>query len=219
MALASMPQPRMAVAHGFEGATALRADWRQWMFMADEIWLIRHGETAWSLTGQHTGRTDLPLTEKGELEARSLPDRLADVQFQLVLCSPLQRARRTCEIAGFLPQAVIDPECQEWDYGDLNGITRHDYVRTHPGWNIWDGPVPHGETLEHVSARAAGVLARIAATPGRAAIFSHGHFLRILTATYLGLPPSSAKGFALETARVSVLGKDSDFPAILSWNL
>lgn len=187
--------------------------------MADEIWLIRHGETAWSLTGQHTGRTDLPLTTKGEQEARSLSGQLAGEQFDLVLCSPLARARRTCEIAGFLPQAVLDPECQEWDYGDLNGITREDYASTHPGWNIWDGPVPNGETLEQIASRSARVLARIGATPGRAAIFSHGHFLRILTATYLGLPPWAARGLALATARVSVLGLDNIYPAILRWNL
>ena len=101
--------------------------------MADEIWLIRHGETAWSRTGQHTGRTDLPLTETGELQAKSLTGRLAGEHFELVLCSPLARARRTCEIAGFLPQAVIDPACQEWDYGGLNGITGEDYAAAHPG--------------------------------------------------------------------------------------
>jgi broad specificity phosphatase PhoE len=187
--------------------------------MSEEIWLIRHGETAWSLTGQHTGRTDLPLTPTGEVEALSLSRQLAGEQFDLVLCSPLQRARRTCELSGFLPQAVLDPDCQEWDYGDLNGITREDYVAAHPGWNIWDGPVPNGEALSHVAGRATDVLKRIAATPGRAAIFSHGHFLRILTATYLGLHPSAAKGFALATARVSVLARDNGYPAILRWNL
>ncbi len=187
--------------------------------MAEEIWLIRHGETAWSRTGQHTGRTDLPLTEKGEEEARSLTKQLTGERFELVLCSPLVRARRTCEIAGYLSQAVIDPECQEWDYGDLNGITREDYARTHPGWNIWDGPVPNGETLDQVAARTARVLDRIAAASGRVAIFSHGHFLRILTATYLQLPPWAARGFALATARVSVLGHDNIYPAIERWNL
>lgn len=187
--------------------------------MADEIWLIRHGETAWSLTGQHTGRTDLPLTPKGEDEARSLTQQLAGERFDHVLCSPLARARRTCEIAGFLSQAVLDPECMEWDYGDLNGVTREDYARTHPGWNIWDGPVPNGETLAQIASRTARVLGRIAATPGRTAIFSHGHFLRILSATYLELPPWAARGFALATAKVSVLGRDSHYPAILRWNL
>lgn len=187
--------------------------------MADEIWLIRHGETAWSRTGQHTGRTDLPLTETGERQAESLIGRLAGEDFDLVLCSPLVRARRTCEIAGFLPQAVIDPDCQEWDYGDLNGITGEDYTAAHPGWTIWEGPVPNGEALRHVADRATHVLERIAATPGRAAIFAHGHFLRILTATALGLPPWAARGFALATARVSVLGRDNGYPAILRWNV
>lgn len=186
--------------------------------MADEIWLIRHGETEWSRTGQHTGRTDLPLTEQGEAEARATAARLRGESFDLVLCSPLVRARRTCEIAGYLPQAVLDPDCMEWDYGDLNGITREDYRRDHPGWNIWDGPVPNGETIEHVAGRAARVIARASEARGRVAIFAHGHFLRIFTATYLGLPPWAARGFALATARISVLGADNGYPAILSWN-
>lgn len=186
--------------------------------MAEEIWLIRHGETAWSLTGQHTGRTDLPLTEKGEYEARATARRLHGEKFDLVLCSPLERARQTCEIAGYLPHAVLDPDCMEWDYGDLNGVTREDYRKTHPGWNIWDGPVPNGETLDQVAARGARVIARAGEVPGRVVIFSHGHFLRIFTATYLGLPPWAARGFALATARLSVLGLDNGYPAILSWN-
>jgi probable phosphoglycerate mutase len=135
--------------------------------MADEIWLIRHGETAWTLSGQHTGRTDVPLTPRGEEEARAVGARLQGQSFSLVLCSPLQRARRTCEIAGFLPQAILDPECMEWDYGDLNGRTREELRAEQPGWNIWNYPAPHGESLEDVAARAARVLVRIAATPGR----------------------------------------------------
>jgi len=186
--------------------------------MADEIWLIRHGETAWSLSGQHTGRTDVPLTPRGEEEARAVGARLQGQEFSLVLCSPLQRARRTCEIAGFLPQAILDPECMEWDYGDLNGHTRAELRAAQPGWNIWNYPVPHGESLEDVAARAARVLVRIAATPGRAAIFAHGHFLRILTAGYLELPPAAARHFALATGRVSVLGVDNGYTAILRWN-
>jgi probable phosphoglycerate mutase len=186
--------------------------------MADEIWLIRHGETSWSLTGQHTGRSDLPLTAQGEQEAHLTAARLQSVEFNLILCSPLQRARRTCEIAGLLPRAVLDPDCMEWDYGALEGHTTEEYRAAHPGWNIWRGPLPGGERLAQVAGRAARVLARIAPTPGRAAIFAHGHFLRILTATYLGLPPSSAKHFALATARLSVLGLDSGYSAILSWN-
>lgn len=186
--------------------------------MAEEIWLIRHGETEWSRSGQHTGRTDLPLTDKGEEEARATAARLRGESFDLVLCSPLVRAQRTCEIAGYLPQAILDPNCMEWDYGDLNGVTREDYRKTHPGWNIWDGPVPNGETLEQVAGRAAQAITRAGEAPGRVAIFAHGHFLRILTATYLELPPWAARGFALATARISVLGLDNGYPAILSWN-
>jgi probable phosphoglycerate mutase len=172
--------------------------------MADEIWLIRHGETAWTLSGQHTGRTDVPLTPRGEEEARAVGARLQGQSFSLVLCSPLQRARRTCEIAGFLPQAILDPECMEWDYGDLNGRTREELRAEQPGWNIWNYPAPHGESLEDVAARAA--------------IFAHGHFLRILTATYLELPPAAARHFALATGRLSVLGVDNGYAAILGWN-
>jgi len=187
--------------------------------MADEIWLIRHGETPWSISGRHAGRTDLPLTEHGEEEARITAARLRDVNFELVLCSPLQRAKRTCEIAGYLPQAVLDPNCMEWDYGDLSGVTPDEYRKSHPGWNTWDCPVPNGETLDQVATRAAAVIARAAQVAGRAAIFAHGHFLRILTATYLGLPPWAARGFALSTAHISVLGADGGYPAILSWNV
>jgi probable phosphoglycerate mutase len=186
--------------------------------MAEQIWLIRHGETLWSKSGQHTGRSDIPLTEKGEEEAQATAAKLAGQSFDMVLCSPLQRARRTCEIAGFLPQAILDPDCMEWDYGDLNGRTREDYRVDHPGWNIWDGPVPNGETVQQVADRAARVLVRVAAVQAHAAIFAHGHFLRILTPTYLQMEPTAAKHFALATARISVLGWDNSFPAMLRWN-
>lgn len=186
--------------------------------MADEIWLVRHGETAWSLSGRHTGRTDLPLTERGEEEARAVAARLHGQSFQLVLCSPLQRARRTCEIAGLLPQAILDPECMEWDYGDVNGRTRDEMRAEQPGWNIWNYPLANGESLQDVAARAERVLGRIAATPGRAVIFAHGHFLRILSATYLELPPAAARHFALATASMCVLGADNGYAAIRRWN-
>jgi probable phosphoglycerate mutase len=186
--------------------------------MADEIWLIRHGATAWSVTGQHTGRTDLPLTEEGEREAAQLIPKLAGERFDAVLCSPLRRALRTCEICGFASQARREPDCMEWDYGELNGLTRDAYRERHPGWTIWQGPVPGGESLAEVARRAARVLGGLAALDGRAAIFAHGHFLRILTAVYLGLDPASARHFALTTARVSVLGRDNGEAAILAWN-
>jgi broad specificity phosphatase PhoE len=182
-----------------------------------ELWLVRHGETAWSLTGQHTGRTDLALTEKGRHEARAVAGRLAGIHFEEVIVSPLRRARETCEIAGFSAQARIEPNAMEWDYGELNGLTRAQVKEIHgPDWTIWQGPVPGGETLVEVAARARRVLE--SARKGRTAIFAHGHFLRILTAVYLGLPPAAAKHFALATAKVSVLGEDYGHPAIVRWN-
>ena len=186
--------------------------------MAEQIWLIRHGETPWSLTGQHTGRSDIALTAKGEDDARAIAAKLEGATFELVLCSPLIRAQRTCELAGYLPQAQLDPDCMEWDYGEINGRTREEYRAEHPGWIIWDGPVPGGETIEQVAARAARVVERAAEVPGRVAIFAHGHFLRIFTATYLELPPRTAKNFALATAHLSVLGADNGYPAIQRWN-
>jgi probable phosphoglycerate mutase len=182
-----------------------------------EIWLVRHGETEWSRTGQHTGRTDLPLTEQGRAEARAAGALLAGVAFAAVLVSPLRRAQETCEIAGLLSQARTEPEAMEWDYGELNGLTRAEIKAIHGAdWTIWRGPVPGGETLGHVAARAARVLASL--PRGRTVIFAHGHFLRILTAVYLGLPPETARHFALATARVSILGEDYGSPAIVRWN-
>jgi probable phosphoglycerate mutase len=184
-----------------------------------EIWLIRHGETAWSRTGQHTGRTDLPLTERGADEARAVSALLENRPFARVLCSPLQRAKQTCEIAGYLEEAVIDPRVMEWDYGTLNGRTARE-VRDELGadWNIWKGPVPNGETVEDVAARASEVLRDLTEVDGPVAIFAHGHFLRIFTATFLEMPPRAAKNFALHTARACVLGWERDFPVIQLWN-
>lgn len=184
-----------------------------------QIWLIRHGETEWSRTGQHTGREDLPLTERGEDEARQAAALLAGVEFDSVLVSPLQRASRTAEITGHLTQARLDPLVQEWDYGRLNGRTFEDIREEFPGWSIWRGPVPGGETIEEVAERADVVLDRLLGEGGLIAIFSHGHFLRVLTARFLHLDPRAAKHFALSTAALSVLGFDNEFPAILRWNV
>lgn len=182
-----------------------------------EIWLVRHGETEWSRTGRHTGRTDLPLTERGREEARAAARLLKETAFDGVLVSPLRRARETCEIAGFNGRARVMPDLMEWDYGDLNGLTRAEIKAIHgPDWTIWRGPVPGGETLAEVAGRAASVLAKL--SEGRTVIFAHGHFLRILAAVYLGLPPEAAKHFALATARVSILGEDYGHPAIVRWN-
>ncbi len=183
-----------------------------------EIWLIRHGQTEWSRTGQHTGRQDLPLTAQGEAEARAAAGILAGRKFELVLCSPLQRAKRTCEIAGYLDQALIEPDIMEWDYGALSGRTVAQVREEMPGWNIWEGPVPGGESLDHIAERARRVLKGLAAIEGDVAIFAHGHFLRIFTTQYLGLPAAAAKHFALSTSAVSILGRDAGSPAIVRWN-
>lgn len=184
------------------------------------VWLIRHGETEWSLSGQHSGRTDLVLTARGEEEAREAGQLLASRPFDLVLCSPLQRARKTCEIAGYADVAVIDPDCAEWDYGDWSSLTLAQVREKIPGWDIWTGPVPNGESLAEIAARARRVVARIRESgSGTAAVFAHGHFLRIFATQWLGFPASAAANLTLHTAAISVLGYDSGFPAIRKWNI
>lgn len=187
--------------------------------MLKQIWLIRHGETEWSLSGQHTGREDLPLTPHGEEEAAQTATLLAGVHFDTVLVSTLQRARRTAELTGHLPHARLEPLVQEWDYGSLNGRTFEDIREEFPGWSIWRGPVPGGETIEEVAERADIVLDQILTAGGTVAVFSHGHFLRVLTARFLDLDPRAGKHFALGTAALSVLGFDNGFPAIIRWNI
>lgn len=187
--------------------------------MRRELWLLRHGETAWSRTGQHTGREDLPLTELGEQEALEAARLLNGRPFARVLCSPLQRARRTCQLAGYLEQARIEPLAMEWDYGEWNGLTRAQIQERIPGWNIWTGPVPGGESLHRVAERAREVLDGLSDVEGDVAIFAHGHFLRILTTRFLGLAPGAARHFALATASAGVLGIEYGFPAILRWNI
>src|SRR5580704_14905669 len=150
--------------------------------MAGELWLIRHGETIWSLSGAHTGRTDLPLTAEGERKAAALQPKLAGHDFKLVLTSPLQRARRTCELAGFDAAAQIDPNLSEWDYGSYEGRSTDDIHRDRPGWSLFRDGVPGAETIEQVAVRARAVIDRPLAANGDVALFAHGHILRILTA-------------------------------------
>ena len=184
-----------------------------------EIWLIRHGETAWSLSGQHTGRTDVPLTPEGVRQAEALGDRLAGKQFALVLTSPRARARETCRLAGLAGAAQVDDDLAEWDYGDLEGRTSAEIRGEFPGWTIWSGPVPGGETAAQVGARADRVLARAREVAGNVALFAHGHLLRVATARWLGLPPAEGRLFALDTASISVLGLEQGLPVIRSWNV
>ncbi|HEX4274775.1 MAG TPA: histidine phosphatase family protein [Bryobacteraceae bacterium] len=190
--------------------------------MAGEIWLIRHGETEWSLSGAHTGRTDLPLTAEGERKARALRERLAGHKFALVLTSPLVRARRTCELAGFGAVAQLEPGLMEWDYGAYEGRTTDDIHRDRPGWSLFRDGVPGGETLEQVARRAGAVIERSCAATdsgGDVALFAHGHILRILAACWLGLPPADARLFALGTAGIGALGHEHETAVIQCWNV
>jgi broad specificity phosphatase PhoE len=183
-----------------------------------EIWLIRHGDTAWSLSGQHTGRTDLPLTAAGERHAAEIGSYLAGRPFALVLTSPLQRARETCRLAGYGDVAQADPDLCEWDYGAYEGRTSAQIQESVPGWTIWTSPVPEGETIQQVAARANRAILRASQAEGDVALFAHGHLLRILTACWLGLPPDDGRLFALSTATVSVLGYERDTRVISEWN-
>jgi len=187
--------------------------------MAQTIWLIRHGQTAWTLSGAHTGRTDLPLTEAGRENAIAVGRFLAGRKFAMVLTSPLQRARETCRLAGYGDVAQADPNLAEWDYGEYEGRTTSDIRKERPDWYLWrDGPL-NGETVEQVGGRAEKVLTRIAAVDGDVALFAHGHLLRILTARWLALPPDCGRMFALNTGTVSTLGFERETHVILQWNL
>jgi broad specificity phosphatase PhoE len=187
--------------------------------MAGELWLIRHGETEWSLSGAHTGRTDLPLTAEGEKKARALRAKLAGRDFALVLTSPLQRARRTCELAGFGAAAQIEPNLSEWDYGAYEGRTTDDIHRERPGWSLFRDGVPNGETIEQVAVRARAVIDRALLASGDVVLFGHGHILRILAACWLEMTPDSARFFFLGTAGISTLGHERETRVLLRWNL
>jgi broad specificity phosphatase PhoE len=183
-----------------------------------QVWLFRHGETEWSLTGQHTGRTDLPLTEEGKDRARALGRHLAGKKFALVLSSPLVRALDTCRLAGYGAVVQLTDDLREWDYGDYEGRRTADIRKERPGWLLWKDGVPGGESAEQVGARARKVIARAAAADGDVALFSHGHMLRVLGATWLGLAPVGGQLFALGTAALSVLGYEHDYRVIDVWN-
>ncbi len=184
------------------------------------VYLARHGATAWSDAGRHTGRTDLPLTAAGEAAARQLAARLAGVAFGEVLTSPLQRARRTCELAGYGARAVVDPDLAEWDYGDYEGLTTAEIHARRPGWVLFRDGCPGGEAPAAVAARADRVVARVRAATGNALLFSSAHLLRTLAARWLGLPAGGGCHFLLATASVSVLGYEhtATEPVIRAWN-
>jgi broad specificity phosphatase PhoE len=173
-----------------------------------ELWLVRHGETAWSLSGQHTGRTDIQL----------LARRLMKMTFALVLTSPLARARETCQLAGQAASAAVDPDLMEWDYGVYEGRTSADIRKEVPGWTIWSGGVRGGESADQVGERVDRVIARATAADGDAALFAHGHVLRILAARWLGFAASAGRYLALDTASLSKLGLEREQRVIRAWN-
>ena len=187
--------------------------------MAQGIWLIRHGETEWSRSGAHTGRTDLPLTAAGRDNAAAIGRWLKGRAFALVLTSPMERARDTCRLAGYGDAAQVDPNLCEWDYGDYEGRTTPDIQMERPGWSLWRDGVPNGETIAQVAARAEAVLGKALAADGDTALFAHGHILRILTACWLQLDPRCGSLFALSTASVSTLGYERETRVISCWNL
>jgi broad specificity phosphatase PhoE len=184
------------------------------------IYLARHGETAWSLTGQHTGLTDLPLTEHGERNARHLGDRLRGLKFAKVFTSPLQRAVRTCELAGFKAAAEIDKDLVEWNYGDYEGRRTLEIRAGRPDWQLFRDGCPGGESPEQIGARADRVVNRVRAVQGDVLLFSSGHFLRVLAARWLGLEPAAGRFFTLDTASLSELGYEHSLsaPVIRLWN-
>jgi len=184
------------------------------------FYLARHGETAWSLSGQHTGLTDLPLTEQGERNARQLGERLRGLKFTRVFTSPLQRARKTCELSGFGTVAEVDPDLLEWNYGEYEGLRSAEIHARCPGWLIFRDGCPGGESPAQVAGRADRVIKRVRSVGGDVLVFSSGHFLRVLTARWLGQAPTAGSFFLLSTASLSVLSYEHDLsqPAVQLWN-
>jgi broad specificity phosphatase PhoE len=185
-----------------------------------EFYLARHGETAWTISRQHTGRSDIPLTERGERNARSLGERLHGLTFATIFTSTLERARRTAELAGFGSVANADPELLEWDYGQYDGLTTAEIRRENPDWTLFRDGCPGGESVAAVGARADRVIARLRGLSGRVLLFGHGHFFRVLAARWLGLPPADGRLVYLSTASLSILGYEhsDDDPVIRLWN-
>lgn len=185
-----------------------------------EIYLVRHGETEWSVSGRHTGRSDIPLTENGEAAARGLAGRLPAQMFSAVWSSPSQRALKTCALAGFASESVTKPDLAEWDYGAYDGITTKDILAERPGWRLFRDGCPSGETAADVGVRADRVIGELRQLGSSVLIFSSAHFLRVLAARWLGLPPQRGDAFVLDTASISRLGYEHDLeePVLRGWN-
>ena len=186
-----------------------------------ELWLVRHGETEWSLSGAHTSRTDIPLTDHGRLRAEELKAFLNGKKFAAVFTSPMQRARETCKIAGYADVATIDEGLREWNYGIFEGKTTKAIQVDHPGWSVWKDEIVDGEPVDHVGERADGVIARALAAAGgdgTVALFAHAHILRILAARWIGLPATGGSLFALGTGSLSELGFERETRVIRRWN-
>ena len=183
----------------------------------NELWVIRHGETEWSRDGKHTSHTEVELTPEGEEVARGLAERLAGVEFDLVLTSPRVRTRRTAELAGF-EDVEVDEDLAEWDYGDYEGVTTAEIREDVPGWTVWTHPSPGGETADEVSRRLDRVVAKVRSNGGRVLVFSHGHASRALAARWLDQPVEEGRLFLLGTATISVLGWERESPVVARWN-
>jgi broad specificity phosphatase PhoE len=183
-----------------------------------EICLARHGQTEWSANGRHTGRTDIPLTDSGRERARALAGLLAGRRFDLVLVSPLRRARETAELAGFGGVAEVCDDLHEWDYGDYEGLTTPEIQAERPDWSLWRDGCPGGESPEQVGARADSVLGRVERANGDALLFAHGHLLRVLGARWLEMPPAAGARFALAAGALSRLGFERETHVVQEWN-
>lgn len=186
--------------------------------MNPELVLVRHGETEWTLSGQHSGRTDVPLTEAGRRQVATVAPKLAGRQFARVLSSPLSRAWDTAALTGFADRAERRDDLMEWDYGDYDGVTTPEIRKDRPGWTVWADGVPNGEAVDDVGRRADRLLAEVRDSDGDVLLFSHGHFLRILAARWIGLPPGDGRRLALGPGSVSVLGWERETPVIVRWN-
>jgi probable phosphoglycerate mutase len=188
-------------------------------YVQQRVYLLRHGETAWSLSGQHTGLTDLALTENGRAAAKRLAPVLGKERFELVLTSPLQRARQTCELAGLGAQATIDADLLEWNYGEYEGATPQQIRAKAPEWLIFRDGCPGGENPAQIGARVDRLIAKVRAVDGNAALFGHGHLLRVLAARWLGLPVAGGSHFLFDTATLSVLSYYHGIGAVKCWNM